>query len=389
MLDKKILIIESKLSHWTTVEPLIVCFLERGWKVDVLSDNFFSNIFGEYSDIHKLDKYKKNININSIKLSSLLALFFKSKYNITIVSDRFFYEKNIDSSLLSKIKTFIFSIVKTLLIKNSFRHSYFIITTHFVDNFKLPDKSYSKHTVINLLLKKVWNLSRKYNKGINVYSSLVKKNFEEKNKKIYVAPNAVFRYHLNDFQPNDARKCTIVSPGRIDLRRRSYKWISRLDKSLSGTLNISLIGKAHNNKDLDVLKQLENKGFKQYVTKINQFIDFQDFDFQIEKADFLFAPLINLDDSKRKIDRNLGAYFDAIRYGKPLLLPSYVPIPDELIDSCLSYGNDEELIKTINLLINDIPFRNKVKLKAWNNSKNWSPSQISYIKTIIRDSGNE
>lgn len=389
MPDKKILIIESKLSHWTTVEPLIVCFLDKGWKVDVLSDNFFSNILGEYSKIHNLNHYKKNINIKSIKLSSLLALFFKPKYDITIVSDRFFYTKNQDLNLLRKIKTFIFSIVKIFLIKSSFRFSHFIITTHFVDNFTLPNKSHSKHAIINLFLKKVWSLSRKYNKGINVYSSLVKKNFEEKNKKIYVAPNAVFRYHLNDFQPNNTSKCSIISPGRIDLRRRSYKWITLLDKSLSDTLNIKLIGKAHNNKDLDVLKRLENKGFKQYVTKINQFIDFQDFDFQIESADFLFAPLINLNDSKREIDRNLGAYFDAIRYGKPLLLPSYVPIPDELIDSCLSYSNDEELIKTINLLINDISFRNKVKLKAWNNSKNWSPSQISYIKNIIRDSGNE
>ena len=60
---KRVLIIERKLIHWTTVEPLIVCFLKKGWKVNVIIPRSFISIFNYYSKLHDIDDYLNNLTL--------------------------------------------------------------------------------------------------------------------------------------------------------------------------------------------------------------------------------------------------------------------------------------------------------------------------------------
>ena len=385
---KKILIIEPKISHWTTVEPLIVCFLKKGWKVEVLIPESFISIFNYYSKLHHIDKYLNNLTLNKFTEFNLLLILLRPRPDISIIANRLFYEKPLKISFLNNLKIILLltfrSIIKLLLIKYRFNKSYFIITTHFVDFYKLPENIFfANSNNLYTLLNYVWNKSRENNDGINVYSSLVKEYIEEEdNKKVFVAPNAIYRYS-NKINKINKNKFSIIIPGRIDIRRRYYEWIDKLDSNWIDKIDIKFIGKAQSDHDLEIVKKLDKKGFNQYVKRTNQFIDFDEFDLYLETADLLFVPLVKLDNKKRGIDRNLGAFFDSVRYGKPLIIPDSVPVAAELADNILTYKNDDHLFAMIEKIISDLKYFDSISSKAIDNSMNWAPNNITYPNDLI------
>ena len=230
---KSILIIEPKLTHWTTVEPLIVYYLKKDWKVTVVIPVAFKKIINTYISIHNIEEKIKNLLIVEYERFSPLHLFkLKKKPNLSIVADRFFYEKTINLPPVRQIKNYIslvlLSIKKYIAIIFFLEKSNLIVTTHFVDVAEHDmSKLLSKNTIVNYFLIKVWTKGFSARKATNVYSSLVKKNFSDNFKKpVLVAPNAIFR-NSTQLSLNQNRKISIVIPGRIDLRRRNYNWWKR------------------------------------------------------------------------------------------------------------------------------------------------------------------
>ena len=127
---KKLLIIEPKLIHWTTVEPLIVCFLKKGWKVDVIIPGPFLSIFSHYSKMHNIGDRIKSLTFHDYNNINPFSLLFRSKPDVSIVADRFFWEKPISKPLfkqiLSNIRLTFRSIIKLLLIRYYLHKSFFV-----------------------------------------------------------------------------------------------------------------------------------------------------------------------------------------------------------------------------------------------------------------------
>ena len=130
-------------------------------------------------------------------------------------------------------------------------------------------------------------------------------------------------------------KLLVVIPGRIDIRRGDYDWIEKIPTDLSSKIDIVLLGKARTENDMNYIKALSDKGFVQTIKSVGQLIEKRIFDNYINSADILFVPFRELNHKLRKFDSNLGPYFDSIRFGKPLIIPSSSPCPPEIKKSTI------------------------------------------------------
>ena len=394
-MTKKILIIEQKEIHFTTCEPIILYFLKKNYKVLFVSTNnlksYFENIFFVENDLTK-----KRMNFNFKKILDFNFIdFIKYNPDISIISDRYFYHKPDKKLKLIPLINYFFkflaiAINKYILIK-ILKRKYFIITTHFINGdqmIRTLDKLYGQSFTINFLFKRNWNNAMKYCDGINVYSSLIKDRIRDRvNKKIFVAPNAYFKKNI--LLKNDSNnKLLVIIPGRIDTRRREYDWIDNIPNNLSNKIEIVFLGKARTEEDMNYVSKLNDKGFIQIVKSVGQLIEHKIFDNYINSADILFVPLRELNHEFRKFDRNLGPYFDSIRFGKPLIIPSSSPCPPEIKKSTIQYDNNDELYRIFSKLTNKSLLNEHVS-KAFENSSNWSLDRISYFNELINHYNNK
>ena len=139
---------------------------------------------------------------------------------------------------------------------------------------------------------------------------------------------------------------------------------------------------------MNYITKLGNKGFIQIVKSVGQLIEHKIFDNYINSADILFVPLRELNHELRKFDRNLGPYFDSIRFGKPLIIPSSSPCPPEIKKSTIQYDNNDELYRIFSKLTNKSLLNEHVS-KAFENSSNWSLDRITYFNELINHYNNK
>lgn len=383
MTAKTVYIVEQKLSHWTTVEPLIVLFRKRDWNVVVLAPKQFQETAKIYLAVHGQEVGANLVYRNVNRPFSFWPAIF-SPPNLTIVSDRYFYPKNLvgRKSLALWVRFLVFFISRWLFLRFVSSRSPLIRTTHFTDLIDFPETAKTGVAFIDRHLTAIWELSVKFTRALNVYSSLVKKHHAAHSKTdILVAPNALYRPQAGHFAVRNYRKRRIIIPGRIDGRRRQYDWIKSLPADLSMRLDIVMVGKTQTPSDLLFLKQIQEKGFGQIVSE-NAFISFEEFDAQLYSADLLFVPLRKLANPKRAVDRNLGAFFDAVRYGKGILLPADILAPPELKDNLVRYANNEDLFSIMRRLVEDDEYLNEVKNAALDASRNWTLKQYEFMDTV-------
>ena len=146
----------------------------------------------------------------------------------------------------------------------------------------------------------------------------------------------------------------IVIPGSVDRLRRNYEQIFDLAKSLeiaSQQVQIVLLGGAagsHGQEIVNKAKAFSGKTvfFKVYETA---FVEQEEFDNQLSLSHFIFLPIpyvitkTNEADEIYGLTQCSGGFFDAIRHGKPLLLPCHTFISPELAQQCIQYKSMNEL----------------------------------------------
>ena len=71
---KQVLIIEPKLSHWTTVEPIVNLFLAAGWNVSVYAPAQINKIILTYLNS---DLQSKNLRLLDDSVLNMIKLFFR------------------------------------------------------------------------------------------------------------------------------------------------------------------------------------------------------------------------------------------------------------------------------------------------------------------------
>ena len=233
---------------------------------------------------------------------------------------------------------------------------------------------------------KIWSFAKSKIKAINVYSSLVKIEAQKiirQSLTVLLAPNAIYLSKGQNAKLPKNNLLKIVIPGRIDTRRRYYEWIEKIPSCLKKRIQIVLLGRVNDESGFKIIQKFEELGFPQPIARSAKFINNKVFEKEIEKAIFLFGPLIQLATYYRQIDRNLGSLFDAIRYGKPLILPSHQPIPPEIKDNIITYKSDDDLVDILKLYVNDPKKVFHDTEKAVNNSKKFSIDQLTYFNEVL------
>lgn len=351
----------------------------------VIADKRFEKTAKNYLALHG-ELPRKNLVYRDVnKLLTYWPGLFRSP-DLMVISDRFFYPKNLSGhkgfALWSRFLTFSFG--RLMLLKFVISRSILVRTTHFTDLVELPEKAKVGTELIDKTLNNIWLRSINDTRALNVYSSLVKDNHVDARKvDILVAPNALYRPPTGLFEIKKYSKLRIVIPGRIDERRRRYDWIEELPDDLSNWIEIALVGKVQAASDMRVLEALQTKGYDQIIKPENTFISFHEFDSELYSCDLLFVPLLKLSDAKREVDRNLGAFFDSVRYGKAILLPSDIIAPPELSENLITYTDNEDLIRILIRLSEDRKFLNNLKQKALNGSRRWTLKQNDFIEDLI------
>ena len=347
-----ILILEPKSIHWTSVEP------------------YFKNLDKRIALFvpEKSIEYSLNVNPKIYFLHFSILNFLKLfliEFESVVVADRVFQLKFLKKSKKEYFKETLYLLIRFFFFYFKLRHKKIYITTHFVIGFKYHSPFTFLQKVDRLLWKKLLDRS----KGFFVFSSLVKKELEkETDKEVYFAPNATFNFKTPQKDKRN-RIIKIIIPGRVDLRRRDYNWITRLEKFAH--LDINFLGRPYDKNSFLSAIKIEEKGYIQNFLNNDNFIPTDKFNEEIESCDILFAPIKKLKNRQRAIDRNLGALFDAIRYGKPLILPSHQPIPDEIKGSAIIYEDTESLNELLNKL-SDKEYLYEIKNKAIENSKSFN-----------------
>jgi hypothetical protein len=398
---KSIIIIEPKLSHWTTVEPIVALFANRGWKVTVFAPKKLNEIIENNAFIKK-NKFLLSFIDYSPK--NLLLFSLIKKYDIMVVANRFFHFRIIKITIYSFVKNIITLFLSFFFFYIHSKKSFFIITSHQVEVLDLPlikikkrvwgaekggeikgDRRWCWH-LIRFLEHKIWSFAKSKIKVVNVYSSLVKIEAEkvtEQSLPILLAPNAINFEKMQFAKMPINNLLKIVIPGRIDTQMRYYGWIEKIPSYIKKKVEIVLLGLVTNENDFKIIQKFEKLGFPQPIARTGKFIDGKLFKKEIESANFLFFPAIRLSNSYRQIDRNLGSLFDSVRYGKPLISPSHQPIPQEIRENIIAYKNDDDLMEILKLLIDDQKKALFYAKKAYNNSKKFSIDQLTYYDEVL------
>jgi hypothetical protein len=138
------------------------------------------------------------------------------------------------------------------------------------------------------------------------------------------------------------------------------------------------------------LESIKNKGYN--LSIFREIVPDDLFDEILIKSDIILAPIrINSrGDNEIKeqygISVNSGNVYDAIRFAKPVIVPSEFNMIDELKDSTLTYNSSKDLEEILFDLIKHPDKLNQLKKNAKNNSENFSSDMlIKYFEDNVLD----
>jgi hypothetical protein len=232
------------------------------------------------------------------------------------------------------------------------------LTIHDVNTYFQPERkpglrSWLRHIGIKSLVKNV-------NGYIVLLSSTQKFLLEKFNvrKEIVVLPGSIYR--SGTAGPDKLETIKIVIPGSIDFKRRDYMQVEKLVAALHPILPVELVllGTARTNKACEFLNRLameEKENLTIHIYK-EDFISAVEYEHQLSMATLIWAPLSTefredgFSTEQYGLSKSSGGFFDAVRYGKLLVLSSEIPVPEELKLLVYKYATIDHLANWINEL---------------------------------------
>ena len=234
-----------------------------------------------------------------------------------------------------------------------------VITVHdinclFQSTFTTGVRESIQHIGKKILLSQV--------KEFNVVSDTMIPYLRKQNDeiKIHNIPGAVFEYKIR--KNTIDRSIHLVVPGSIDAKRRDYDKIFTVlgeAEKMELPLEITLLGGAHKEYGAGIIsKAKEFKGKYARLFYYNeQVIDQDEFDEKLDSAHFVFIPSVvhtRICDNIPEIygiTKSSGNIFDVIKHAKPFIVPVTLMTPDDLSDSCFTYGSINELTVFLKTLL--------------------------------------
>ncbi len=199
--------------------------------------------------------------------------------------------------------------------------------------------------------------------GFFVLSSAISayiKDQELTSKPVFVLPGAI----AEETAPApEEGEFVVTIPGTIDQRRRNYHELVALApllKTAKRRLNVVMLGPQRNQPDLNGIRdQVRAANPMLTITTFDvPFIAQEMFDDWLRRSHLIYLPLspsMESDGEKEFYGKSKvsGGFFDAVRFGKLMLLPCSITVADELKNQSWSYGSVEELANFINKMIHD------------------------------------
>lgn len=179
---------------------------------------------------------------------------------------------------------------------------------------------------------------------------------------------------------------TIVIPGSIDQRRRDYHLVLEvIQEMLDCQVPIKwiLAGRPVENYGLEIIekaKELNTHGAD--ISFYEAVIPESEFQQIIEACSLILSPLVSwttIHDDILEVygqSKGSGNVYDAIRHAKPLIVPSTVTVPKEIVSSCIKYQSRNNLIEQLLKILTDGTIFSDYKQKAERNSQNFSKERI-------------
>ena len=259
-------------------------------------------------------------------------------------------KRKIDLLLLNTVSHhhFFFGILCLLLKKTRT-----ILTIHDANSSFNPLLSFNFRTFLRFAGKKMLaNAVSGYATPLSSTKEYICKNFTVQ-KRTVIFPGSFFCEGLRAPRRYDG-KIKIVIPGSIDSRRRDYTQLYKIATSLKGQKNefeFILLGGTKNKEGKEIANECkrhesENVKIKTYE---GEFVSQEEYDFDLSDSDFVYAPLVKLFHKESTIPeqygltKSSGCFFDAVRFGKPILVPEYIFVPEELRAQCIPYKSIQGL----------------------------------------------
>jgi hypothetical protein len=167
---------------------------------------------------------------------------------------------------------------------------------------------------------------------------------------VFVIPGSIYRMPTGT--DADSEKLSIVVPGSIDTHRRNYEPVRLLaDAADPEKMQVSIVGAAT---DAAPAWLTENKAALRLVT--GAFVTIATYEAELAAANIVWAPLPETFSrpghpaEQYGVSKSSGTFFDALRHGKPLLLPAGIRVPAILASATISYIDNEHLLYLLNAL---------------------------------------
>jgi hypothetical protein len=181
---------------------------------------------------------------------------------------------------------------------------------------------------------------------------------------------------------------SIVIPGSIDQRRRDYDTVltvfERIHQLIPDAITITLAGRPVGSYGQSIINRAEamkEKGMKiKYSDHEIAEIEFQHL---ISSCNLLLSPLKEETSIHDNIIEHYGTskmsgnIYDAIRHGKPLLVPSHLTVPNEIKNNCLFYNSENNLLQHLLNILNGTTDLYTLSEQAYINSQKFTLERTS------------
>jgi len=258
-----------------------------------------------------------------------------------------------------------------------------ILTVHNANNFFNPKLKFRLRSLIQLLGKKV--LARTVSNFATLLNSTkqyIDQTFQTK-KRILVLPGAIYEGHIDENVLDSV--LSLVVCGSIDQYRRDYDQVFELAHELEKkqlTTQIILLGSAVGEVGKKIISKCLAAKFQfvDLTTYTADFVSTAEYQSKIVKCNFIFQPLKKIlqkpDEQPEEYGLTCcsGAFFDAVRFAKPLLLPDNIQLSAEVANQCIPYHSISELAEFLNGLT--VTKKNTWLHQAEINSLNFTPHLV-------------
>ena len=381
-----VLIAETHPKHWNTVEPLAEQFLAGGFATSILGPREFGDLFGSS---RFRDKGLDFISYTSRR--QLGDLFAPGRFGLLLLSPAFLEERPERLAAMSGPKALAVQAFNRNLAAKAAGHPGLVLHLHRIAWVGAgPDQELNR--MLNALRLSVRRRLLAGAKAMLAYDEPIAAELGRRlaglgyDAPVVAAPPAVFRGEAAPAKGPEGR-LTVVIPGRIDQRARGYAWAGDIPQAERGGLNLWLVGKATSPDDLALLRDLKALGFGQPRGVDGGFVPFALYDSLLEKADVLLAPLRQRDDLTPGKDTITGAVVEAVRVGKPLLVPEWYQAGSALEGIVSAYQNEAELASLLVELKSNPQRLFGLRAKAHDKARAFRAESLELVSSLMRLTG--